>query len=172
MYNSYYTTPSTTTTPSVESIFGGMAVWAIVLVVIFGLIALAVAIFMIIAECKVYTKAGEKWWKVFIPIYNTWIQTKITGLAWWWLPIFLGAAALSDVKSLEFVAGMAVILVSFNYNYNLAKKFGKSNGFAFLTTILPIIGLPILAFSSAKYDKDAVVDKNGIFAIDKDSLVK
>ncbi|MBR5370155.1 MAG: hypothetical protein IK137_02505 [Bacilli bacterium] len=172
MYNSYYTTPSTTTTPSVDSIFGGMAVWAIVLVVILGLIALAVAIFMIIAECKVYTKAGEKWWKVFIPIYNTWIQTKITGLAWWWLPIFLGAAALSDVKSLEFVAGMAVILVSFNYNYNLAKKFGKSNGFAFLTTILPIIGLPILAFSSAKYDKDAVVDKNGIFAIDKDSLVK
>lgn len=172
MYNSYYTTPSTTTTPSVDSIFGGMAVWAIVLVVIFGLIALAVAIFMIIAECKVYTKAGEKWWKVFIPIYNTWIQTKITGLAWWWLPIFLGAAALSDVKSLEFVAGMGVILVSFNYNYNLAKKFGKSNGFAVLTTFLPIIGFPILAFGSAKYDKNAAVDKNGIFAIDKDSLVK
>ena len=173
MYNSYYTTPSTTTnTPSVESIFGGMAVWAIVLIVIFGLIALAVAIFMIIAECKVYTKAGEKWWKVFIPIYNTWIQTKITGLAWWWLPIFLGASALADIKSLEFVAGWAIILVSFNYNYNLAKKFGKSNGFAFLTTILPVIGLPILAFGSAKYDKNAATDKNGIFAIDKDSLVK
>lgn len=170
MYNYTYT-PSTTT-PDVESIFGGMAVGAIILVVILGLIALAVAIFMIIAECKLYSKAGEKWWKVFIPIYNTWVQTKITGLAWWWLPIFLGVTALSDIKSLEFVAGIGVILVSFNYNYNLAKKFGKSNGFAVLTTFLPVIGLPILAFGSAKYDKNAVVDKNGIFAVDKDSLVK
>ena len=172
MYNSYYTTPSTTTTPSVESIFGGMAVWAIVLVVILGLIALAVAIFMIIAECKVYTKAGEKWWKVFIPIYNTWFQTKITGLAWWWLPIFLLVTGLTDVKAIAPVAGMAVILVSFNYNYNLAKKFGKSNGFAVLTTFLPVIGIPILAFGSAKYDAKAETDKNGIFAIDKDGLVK
>ena len=171
MYNYTYNTPSTTT-PSVDSLFGGMAVGAIILVVILGLIALAVLIFMIIAECKLYAKAGEKWWKVFIPVYSTWVQTKITGLAWWWLPIFLGTAALSEVKSLEFVAGIGVILVSFNYNYNLAKKFGKSNGFAVLTTFLPIIGLPILAFGSAKYDKNAATDKNGIFAIDKDSLVK
>ena len=148
MYNYTYT-PSTT--PDLESVFGGMAIGAIILVVILGLIALAVAIFMIIAECKLFTKAGEKWWKVFIPIYNTWVQNKITGLAWWWLPIFLVASALTEVPTLGFVAGMAVILVSFNYNYNLAKKFGKSDGFAVLTTFLPVIGLPILAFGSAQY---------------------
>ena len=170
MYNYTYT-PSTT--PDLESVFGGMAIGgAIILVVILGLIALAVAIFMIIAECKLFTKAGEKWWKVFVPIYNTWVQNKITGLAWWWLPIFLVASALTEVPTLGFVAGMAVILVSFNYNYNLAKKFGKSDGFAVLTTLLPIVGLPILAFGSAKYDKNAATDKNGIFAIDKDGLAK
>ena len=169
MYNYTYT-PSTT--PDLESVFGGMAIGAIILVVILGLIALAVAIFMIIAECKLFTKAGEKWWKVFVPIYNTWVQNKIVGLAWWWLPIFLVASALTEVPTLGFVAGMAVILVSFNYNYNLAKKFGKSDGFAVLTTLLPIVGLPILAFGSAKYDKNAATDKNGIFAIDKDGLVK
>ena len=169
MYNYTYT-PSTT--PDLDSVFGGMAIGAIILVVILGLIALAVAIFMIIAECKLFTKAGEKWWKVFVPIYNTWVQNKIVGLAWWWLPIFLVASALTEVPTLGFVAGMAVILVSFNYNYNLAKKFGKSNGFAVLTTFLPVIGLPILAFGSAKYDKNAATDKNGIFAIDKDGLVK
>ena len=171
MYNYTYT-PSTTTTPSLDSVFGGMAIGAIILVVILGLIALAVAIFMIIAECKLFTKAGEKWWKVFVPIYNTWVQNKIVGLAWWWLPIFLVASALTEVQTLGFVAGMAVILVSFNYNYNLAKKFGKSNGFAVLTTFLPVIGIPILAFGSAKYDAKAETDKNGIFAIDKDGLVK
>lgn len=171
MYNYTYT-PSTTTTPSLDSVFGGMAIGAIILVVILGLIALAVAIFMIIAECKLFTKAGEKWWKVFVPIYNTWVQNKIVGLAWWWCPIFLVVSALTEVPTLGFVAGMAVILVSFNYNYNLAKKFGKSNGFAVLTTFLPVIGLPILAFGSAKYDAKAETDKNGIFAIDKDGLVK
>lgn len=174
MYNNNLITPNTytTTTPDVESIFGGMAVGAIVLVAILGLIVLAILIFMIIAQCKLFAKAGEKWWKALIPIYNSWIQAKITGLAWWWLPIFLVASALTEVKTLGFVAGMGVILISFNFNYNLAKKFGKTNGFAVLTTFLPIIGLPILAFGSAKYDKNAATDKNGIFAIDKDSLVK
>lgn len=166
MYNYTYT-PSTTT-PDVESIFGGMAVGAIILFAILGLIALAVAIFMIIAECKLYAKAGEKWWKVFIPLYNSWVQTKIVGLAWWWFPIFVGTSVLMDIKTVAPIAGIAVILISFNYNYNLAKKFGKSNGFAVLTTFLPIIGLPILAFGSAKYDKNAATDKNGIFAVEKE----
>lgn len=166
MYNYTYT-PSTTT-PDVDSIFGGMAVGAIILFAILGLIALAVAIFMIIAECKLYAKAGEKWWKVFIPLYNSWVQTKIVGLAWWWFLIFVGTSVLMDIKTVAPIAGIAVILISFNYNYNLAKKFGKSNGFAVLTTFLPFIGLPILAFGSAKYDKNAATDKNGIFAVEKE----
>ena len=169
MYNYTYT-PSTTT-PDFEALFGGMALGVIILVGFIGLIALAVAIIMIIAQCKIFTKAGEKWWKVFIPIYSSWIQTKIVGLAWWWLPIFFAISALTDLKTVGPVAGIGVILISFNYNYNLAKKFGKSGGFALLTTFLPIIGLPILGFSSAKYDAKANTDKNGIFAVEKD-LVK
>ena len=146
MYNSSfynYTTPSTVT-PDVEAVFGGMAAGVIVLLIIVGLLALAVAIFLIIAQCKLFSKAGEKWWKVFIPLYNSWVQTKITGLAWWWFPIFLVVTSLTEVPTLGFVAGMGVILISYNYNYNLAKKFGKSGGFALLTTLLPVIGLPIL----------------------------
>lgn len=170
MYNYTYT-PSTTTTPDLEAIFGGMTAGIIVFFVFIGLIALAVAIFMIIAQCKLYTKAGEAWWKIFIPIYSTWIQTKITGLAWWWCPIYFGIAALSGIKEISTILLFAAILISFNYNYNLAKKFGKSNGFALLCTLLPIIGIPILAFGSAKYDKNAATDKNGIFAVEKD-LVK
>lgn len=169
-YNGNLITPNTTTVDP-DALFGGMAIGAIILFGFIALIALAVAIFMLIAECKIYTKAGEKWWKVFVPLYNSWIQTKITGLAWWWFPIFVGISALMDVKVLAPIAGICVILISFNYNYNLAKKFGKSNGFAVLTTFLPFVGLPILGFGSAKYDKNAAVDKNGIFAVEKD-LVK
>ena len=166
MYNSNLITPNTTTTPDVEAIFGGMAAGAIILVAILGLIALAIAVFFIIAYCKMYTKAGEKWWKVFIPIYNTWTETKITGLAWWWCPIYLLATVLSGFDAP--IAAFGIILISLNYNFNLAKKFGKSNGFAVLCTLLPIIGIPILAFGSAKYDAKAATDKNGIFAVEKE----
>ena len=169
-YNNNLITPSTTT-PDFDALFGGMAFGVIILVGFIALILLAIAIIMIIAQCKIFTKAGEKWWKVFIPLYNSWIQTKITGLAWWWFPIFIGVSALSDFKGIAPIAGIGIILISFNYNYNLAKKFGKSNGFAVLCTFLPFIGLPILGFGSAKYDAKANTDKNGIFAVEKD-LVK
>ena len=169
-YNGNLITPNTTTVDP-DALFGGMAIGAIILFGFIALIALAVAIFMLIAECKIYTKAGEKWWKVFVPLYNSWIQTKITGLAWWWFPIFIGFSMLMDVKVFAPIAGICVILISFNYNYNLAKKFGKSNGFALLTTFLPFVGLPILGFGSAKYDAKADTDKNGIFAVEK-NLVK
>lgn len=168
MYN--YDVTTTTSTANWWDI-SQMTAAAVAIFVVIALITLALVIFLIVAECKLFTKAGEAWWKAIIPMYNSWVQTKITGLAWWWFPIYIGFAGLTGFKSFEFAAGMGIILISFNYNYNLAKKFGKSNGFAFLTTILPIIGLPILAFGSAKYDKNAATDKNGIFAVEK-GLVK
>ena len=169
MYGNYDVT--TTTSAANWWDISQMTAAAVVVFVIVALIALALVIFLLVAECKLFSKAGEAWWKAIIPMYNSWIQTKITGLAWWWFPIYIGLAGFAGFKAFEFVSGMGIILISFNYNYNLAKKFGKSNGFAFLTTILPIIGLPILAFGSAKYDKNAATDKNGIFAVEK-GLVK
>ena len=117
-----------------------------------------------------FAKMGVAWWKALIPVYSTWVETKITGLAWWWCPIFLGISALSTYKNLYGAASFAIIIIFFNYNYNLAKKFGKSDGFAVLLTLLPIIGIPILAFGSAKYNASAKTDKNGIFAVDHDMV--
>ena len=61
---------------------------------------------------------------------------------------------------------MLLLLTGFNLNYNLARKFGRGNGYAFLMTFLPVIGYPMLAFGSAKYEKEARVDKNGIFSVE------
>ena len=140
---------------------------AIVLIVILGIIALALAIFLIVAKCKLYTKAGEKWWAAIIPVWTNWVETRITGLKWYWFLIVCGCGLLAVFvpEKANYIPGWGALLISFNYNYNLAKKFGKSNGFAFLNTILPIIGIPILAFGSAKYNKDAEVKGNGIFEV-------
>lgn len=166
MYNDY----GFGSTPSIDSLTSGVTAAAIVGVIIGVLIGLAVMILIVISNCKLFTKAGEKWWKAIVPFYNSWIETKIVGLAWWWFPIFVGVTALMGMgENLNYVFTWLLVLTSFNYNYNLAKKFGKSNGFALLNTILPVVGLPILAFGSAKYNKDAEVDENGIFSIKKES---
>lgn len=163
MYNYSLNEPS-----SFEYMFEHATAGFFVLLVFICLVALAIVALLLVSNCFIFKKAGEKPWKGLIPLYNSWIETKIAGLAWWWFPIFAGLSALLSMsKSGNFIVYMGVLLTSFNYNYNLAKKFGKSNGFAFLCTILPFIGLPILAFGSAKYNKDVKVDKNGIFSIEK-----
>lgn len=166
MLDDYYglTEPAAT-----DSFLTGAGVAAIVLVVIIGILVLAAIVLILISNCKIFKKAGEAWWKGLIPLYNSWVETRITGLGWWWFIIFVVITALFSRNTDEsnFVLYMSLILTSFNYNYNLAKKFGKTNGFAVFNTIFPVIGLPILAFGSAKYDAEAKVDENGIFSIKK-----
>lgn len=174
MYNGGFdlTTDSVTSTnptdffSNLETLGAGLVAFTVFV----ALIAIAVAVFLIIAECKMFKKAGESWWKALVPFYSTWVETKIASLAWWWCPIMLGIAALATFKNLASMAGIFALIVSFNYYYNISKKFGKSNGFAVLCTLLPIIGIPILAFGSAKYNADAKTDKNGIFAVEKDMV--
>ena len=167
-----------------EGIFGAATGIMIALLIVLILVLIAVAVIMIIANCKLVSKAGEKWWKGLIPVYANWVFTKISGLAWWWFVIAFVLSAISAhtgtvtrIESLNdvtyhiavnnYVIIMGILLTNFNYNYNLSKKFGKTNGFAVLLTLLPFIGYPILAFGSAKYNKEAKVDKNGIFSIEK-----
>ena len=170
--NYYYngsTTPDSlisTNTSDFWSDLTNLGAGLLVFFIFLGIIALAVIIFLIIAECKVYKKAGEAWWKALIPVYSTWIEAKIAGLAWWWCPILLGVTSLSIFNGSYSVLGFAALVISFNFNYNISKKFGKTNGFAVLLTLLPIIGLPILAFGSSKYDANAKTDINGIFAVE------
>ena len=116
-----------------------------------------------------FKKAGEDWWKALVPLYNSWIETKICGLKWYWFLIYAVLLAIISRGENEpnYIAAWGLLLTSFNYNFNLAKKFGKSNGFAVFNTILPFIGLPILAFGSAQYDKSVKVDDNGIFSTKK-----
>ena len=162
MYN--YDLNSTTET---QKLFNNFHAGVAVAIIFVFLICLAVVALILVSNCLIFKKAGEKPWKGLIPLYNSWIETKISGLAWYWFLIFAGLSILLGSRGyINYVVYMGLLLTSFNYNYNMAKKFGKSNGFAFLCTILPVIGLPILAFGSAKYKKDVKVDKNGIFSVE------
>src|SRR4029450_5663072 len=101
---------------------------------IFGLL---IALLLIVAMWKVFTKAGQPGWASIIPIYNIYIWGKIVGRpAWWRILLFIPVVNF-------FIARILSI--------DVAKSFGKGAGFGIGLALLGIIFWPILGFGSAQY---------------------
>lgn len=107
------------------------------------LISLAISVFMIIAQWKVFSKAGKPGWAVLIPFYNNWVMVEIAGLPGWYFALLF--------------LPVANIVSTFMIYIEIAKKFGKSTGFGVATVFFPFICLPILAFGKARYQAIAPV---------------
>src|SRR5207248_7204178 len=105
---------------------------------IFGLL---IALLLIVAMWKVFTKAGQPGWASIIPIYNLYIWCKIVGRSGWWVLLML----------IPFVNFIIMIILCID----LAKSFGKGAGFGLGIALLGIIFLPILGFGSAEYQGPA-----------------
>ena len=105
---------------------------------IFGLL---IALVLIVAMWKVFTKAGQPGWASIIPIYNLYIWCKIVGRPWWWILLML----------IPFVNFIVCIILCID----LAKSFGKGVGFGIGLALLGIIFFPILGFGSAQYQGPA-----------------
>lgn len=103
--------------------------------------ALLVALLIIVAMWKVFTKAGQPGWASIIPIYNLYIWCKIVGRPWWWILLML----------IPFVNFIICIILCID----LAKSFGKGVGFGLGLALLGIIFFPILGFGSAQYQGPA-----------------
>lgn len=102
-------------------------------------IAIIIAIIIIVAHWKIFTKAGKPGWASIIPIYNTIVLLEIIGRPiWWFILLFIPLVNI-------------VILVIISID--LAKAFGKGAGYALLLIFLPFIGFPMLAFGNATYKK-------------------
>ena len=105
------------------------------------IIGLLIALFLIVAMWKVFTKAGQPGWASIIPIYNLYIWCKIVGRPWWWILLML-------IPFVNFI--VAIILC-----IDMAKSFGKGAGFGIGLALLGIIFWPILGFGSAQYQGPA-----------------
>ena len=141
--------------------------------------SIAVAILMIVAMWKLFTKAGEKGWKSLIPIYDIYILFKISGAkSWFWglvvaeIIVFVDTIVatnnggvvtdangnVTEIKDISFaivVAAMAIfeLICYIVLCAKLAKAFKRGAGTAIGLFFLPNIFTLILAFGSAKYDK-------------------
>jgi len=99
--------------------------------------ATVVAVFMIAAMWKVFTKAGKPGWAAIVPIYNIIVLLGIAGKPAWWIILFFIPIVNLIITILVYVA--------------LAGKFGKGGGFAMGLVFLGPIFFPILGFGSAQY---------------------
>ena len=117
-------------------------------------------ILVVIADWKIFTKAGEAGWKSLIPIYNVYVLFKIIGMSFWlWIGGVFVASIFDviiskilgnqDVNSL--VTSIYLLVFDVYFAIKLAKAFGKGTGFTIGLIIFPNIFQIILGFDSSKY---------------------
>jgi len=109
-----------------------------VIVPIYGVILIV----LIVANWKLFAKAGQPGWASIIPIYNLVVLLQIVGRPTWWIAAILFCPPVGLVFSV-------IMMV------DLAKSFGKGGGFAAGLILLGFIFFPILAFGSSQYQGPA-----------------
>jgi hypothetical protein len=110
-----------------------------ILVVVFFIFA--ISILVIIAQWRIYEKAGQPGWASLIPFYNFYVLLKIVGKPEWWL--------------IWIFVPLANLIVGIWTTNLLSKSFGKDEAFTLGLIILPVIFYPILGFGNAEYQGPA-----------------
>lgn len=123
---------------------------------------LVLYVLMVIANWKIFTKAGEAGWKSLIPLYNSYILFKISwkkSMFWITLAIGFVIGLLSNMSNQGNVAAVVIVsilsiatfVISIMQCNKLSKVFGHGIGFTIGLIFLSPIFMLILAFGSSQY---------------------
>lgn len=117
----------------------------------FWLLLVAFLVLNIVANWKIFTKAGQAGWASIIPFYNKYIEFKIYwGNGWLFLvPIVL--SLLGFIPLIGTVLIVICIIINIMSQYKKAVAFGQSIGFTIGLILLNPIFNMILAFGQYKY---------------------
>ena len=125
-------------------------------------VSFIIYILLVIADWKIFTKAGEPGWMSLIPILNAYITFKIswnTKMFWIMMGTLAGGSictglagedggALAVIGAILSLIGVVIGIIDI---YKLSKSFGHGIGFTLgLIFFLPLFTL-ILGFGSSKY---------------------
>nr|WP_294667262.1 DUF5684 domain-containing protein [uncultured Blautia sp.] len=121
-------------------------------------------ILQVIANWRIFTKAGEAGWKSIIPVYGDYISYKIAWqTGYFWMTLLLGliaswiqnyANATGDNVMLLIIVFLIKIItgiIGIMYSVKLARAFGRGTGFAIGLIFLQPIFILILGFGSDPY---------------------
>ena len=95
----------------------------------------------VVANWKIFEKAGQPGWAAIIPIYNIIVMLDVQGRPKWWIIWYL-------IPFVNYVSGVVMFIIQC---LDYAKRFGKDGGFVAGLILLNPIFLLILAFGSAQY---------------------
>lgn len=104
---------------------------------IFLVAGLAVCILQIVAQWKIFEKAGRPGWHALIPVYNMWSLFEIVGMKGWY--------ALASF--IPVVGSIMYLVLYIMFLFKLATAFGKDTAFGFGLLFLGPIFMAILGFS-------------------------
>jgi hypothetical protein len=99
------------------------------------IIDIVAIVILIVCMWIIFTRAGRPGWACIVPIYNVIVLCDMVGRSRWWTLLYF----------IPLVNIVAYIVLFFG----LAKAFGRSDAFGVGLVLLPIIFLPILAFTGA-----------------------
>ncbi len=115
-------------------------------------------IFLMILAISVwdmFTKAGRKGWKAFIPIYNGYVLTEIAGRPGWLILFVYLPYLFLHVDASDYMVTLSTILAAAVYMFisiDIAKAFGKSATFGVIGIFFfSFFGFMILGWGDAKY---------------------
>jgi hypothetical protein len=98
---------------------------------------LALVVFYVACQWKVFAKAGQPGWAAIVPFYNTYIYLKIAERPGWWILLLFIP-----------IVNIVIWIIA---TVDFVKAYGKGAGFAVGMIFLAPIFLPMLAFGSARY---------------------
>ena len=101
------------------------------------IIGVVLCVLLIIAQWKMFEKAGEGGWKSLIPFYNVYTLVKIVDG--------------NGLKFLLFIIPIVNVVYYFILCFRTAKAYGKGTGFGIGLLLLPNVFTLILGFGSARY---------------------
>lgn len=143
-YSGMSSYPATTSSSDVMTLLGAMLGGFLGIIIAIGI---AIFVLKIVANWKLFTKAGEKGWKAIIPFYNTAILYKISGMSPWLVLLYLGMF----IPVINVFVCIAFVVLNLYQPINLAKGFKKSTGFTVGMILLPFIFNLILGLGKSEY---------------------
>ena len=118
-------------------------------------------ILQVIADWKIFTKAGVAGWKSIIPIYHYYVEYELCWTGMYGVIYAVATCAASAMSNsgnqggfamvLCAVLGIVALVLHIKESLNLAKAFGKGTGFGICLILFGPITRIILGFGSAKY---------------------
>ena len=103
---------------------------------------LAICVLLFVSLWKIFVKAGKPGWAAIVPIYNAWVLLEIGGEEGWKILLAF----------IPIVGSILVLIYTVKAYLEIARRFGKTTGFAIGMLLLSIVFFPILAFSDAQYN--------------------